>query len=270
MKILTIDSKSHFNFSAGEVHCKLKSFEQPLDSSEEVQLICKDYTMDGFMTLCQYNQMLVNQGYSVQLLYPYLPYSRQDRYIVEDEPFSLKTFCDMLNAQNFKSVKTFDCHSDVAPALINRCINIPQFLLFNRIVPEDIRSSCLYVSPDAGAYKKVSKAQNDDTKIIIGTKIRDEKGNIVNTEVYKSRPLINEDCIVIDDICDGGRTFVELGRSLKKEGARKLYLYITHGIFSRGLATIMNLKDYYDHIYTTDSFGERDWWKNDVTVQKVL
>ena len=35
-------------------------------------------------------------------------------------------------------------------------------------------------------------------------------------------------------ICDGGRTFVELGKKLKELGATKVNLHVTHGIFSKG------------------------------------
>ena len=33
------------------------------------------------------------------------------------------------------------------------------------------------------------------------------------------------------DICDGGRTFIELAKVLKDNGAKRVTLYVTHGIF---------------------------------------
>jgi ribose-phosphate pyrophosphokinase len=52
--------------------------------------------------------------------------------------------------------------------------------------------------------------------------------------------------IILDDICDGGQTFVELAKHLKAQGAKAIYLYITHGIFSKGLSV---LKQHFEHVY---------------------
>jgi ribose-phosphate pyrophosphokinase len=40
--------------------------------------------------------------------------------------------------------------------------------------------------------------------------------------------------LIIDDICDGGKTFLELGKKLKELGAKSVLLHVTHGIFSKG------------------------------------
>ena len=51
----------------------------------------------------------------------------------------------------------------------------------------------------------------------------------------------------MDDICDGGRTFIELAKALKVDGPRSVWLYVTHGIFSQGFGVFAG-------IFTTDSF----------------
>ena len=57
--------------------------------------------------------------------------------------------------------------------------------------------------------------------------------------------------VIIDDICDGGRTFNELAKSIKLQRAdAKIYLVVTHGIFSAGFK---ELTKYFEHIYTTNS-----------------
>ena len=57
--------------------------------------------------------------------------------------------------------------------------------------------------------------------------------------------------LVVDDICDGGRTFIELGKVLREKQCGELSLFVTHGIFSYGIDQLL---DVYDRIYTTDSF----------------
>jgi len=58
-----------------------------------------------------------------------------------------------------------------------------------------------------------------------------------------------KDLIIIDDICDGGRTFIALSEELKKNGARDIYLYVTHGIFSNGFDSLReNIKHIFVYI----------------------
>jgi ribose-phosphate pyrophosphokinase len=56
-------------------------------------------------------------------------------------------------------------------------------------------------------------------------------------------------CFIVDDICDGGGTFVGLAALLKSRHAGKIVLIVSHGIFSKGF-DLANI----DAIYTTDSF----------------
>lgn len=234
----------YFIFSGGEVHVKV-------GKDAECKLICRDYTMNGFMSLCEHKEVLDRRGYSVSLVYPYFPYARQDRVMNPDEPFSLKIFCDMLNAQKFEGVTIYDPHSDVTPALLNNCTVIPQWDIARSAMPFVDFKAKLFVSPDAGAYKKLSKLVSDDQRIAIGVKNRDAQGKITHTAVFSPTPIPGQDCVIVDDICDGGRTFIEIAKALKGEGAKSVILYVTHGIFSQGLDV---LKPHIDRIYTTDSF----------------
>lgn len=215
-------------------------------------LVCTDYTMNGFMSVCEHNEVMRRRGLSVNLVYPYFPYARQDRVMNEDEPFSLKIFCDLVNSQSFASVTIYDPHSDVTPALINNCEVIPQWDVAKMTLPHEYFSSHLFISPDACAYKKLSKLVTDDSQIAIGVKNRDLGGNITHTAVFSPTPIEGRDCLIADDICDGGRTFIELAKTLKAKGAKSVTLYVTHGIFSKGFE---ELKQHIDRIYTTNSFA---------------
>ncbi len=234
----------YFIFSGGEVHVKV-------DKDADYRIVCRDYTMNGFMAVCEHNEVLRRRGFTTSLVYPYFPYARQDRIMNPDEPFSLKIFCDLLNSQNFKSVTIYDPHSDVTPALINNCIVVHQWDIARQTMPFVDFKNRLFISPDAGAYKKLSKLIADDQRIAIGVKNRDSGGNITHTDVFSPVPIEGQDCVIVDDICDGGRTFIELAKALKEKGAKSITLYVTHGIFSKGLD---ELKQHIDRIYTTDSF----------------
>lgn len=65
-----------------------------------------------------------------------------------------------------------------------------------------------------------------------------------------------KDFIIIDDICDGGATFINIASKIKEyyKGFKyepKIYLIVTHGIFSKGFK---ELSEYFDGIYCTNSY----------------
>jgi ribose-phosphate pyrophosphokinase len=110
-----------------------------------------------------------------------------------------------------------------------------------------------FISPDAGALKKIYdlakifKAENVTT----ASKVRDVlTGNIVRTEL----PTMNldgiEQIVIIDDICDGGRTFIELAKVIKQQTNKPIYLIVSHGIFSAGIG---ELNIYFSGIFCTNS-----------------
>ena len=77
-------------------------------------------------------------------------------------------------------------------------------------------------------------------------------GDITSTEIYCNN-LHGKNVVIVDDLIDGGRTYIELAKVLKKKNAGRIDLIVTHGIFSKGLATLTAMVD---HIYTTNSFCE--------------
>lgn len=211
------------------------------------------------------NQALREFSYveNVKLNVPYFLGARSDRKFEAGTSNYLKTvICPIINSQNFSRVTVLDPHSDVLEACLNnyhkhdnhRLVKDALSKIDNRDGAQD--RICL-VSPDAGAYKKifdVAKKFNIEN-IITATKVRDiRSGNILRTEI----PVLNQNddiqYVIIDDICDGGRTFIELAKAIK--GSRptaKVHLVVTHGIFSAGFE---QLNQYFEGIYTTNSYRD--------------
>jgi ribose-phosphate pyrophosphokinase len=122
------------------------------------------------------------------------------------------------------------------------------------------------VSPDAGALKKIfstAKSIGYKDKVIVAEKVRDlPTGKIIHTHVPLEGTNPTDNFIIIDDICDGGRTFVEIAKTIKSHVwtrdeyfKGKIYLIVTHGIFSAGFEELGN---YFDGIYSTNSISELD------------
>lgn len=248
---MNLTKDNYFLFPGGEVHVTWN----PSNSI----ITMHDYSMNGLMALAQVVEIIRRKwrdGSKIHIHYPYLPYARQDRAMKENESFSLKVFCEFLNILDFDKITLYDPHSDVGPALIKNCETLSQDSIARCALPvEWLMDGVLYVSPDAGAYKKLSKLIPNDECIAVGVKQRDAQGGISGTRVFSPRPIQGARCLIVDDICDGGRTFTELAKALREQGAAVIALYVTHGIFSNGFA---ELRKCIDHIYTTNTIPQNN------------
>lgn len=242
-------------FYGGEEHIKLKKY--PV-SADHVLIVSSMASSCEVMTTFLATNALKNlfPEAKFELFMPYIPYARQDRIMVPGEPESIKVFANILNSFNFNKVFVLDPHSNVSTALINN-VNVLDNNIFVRRSFEDIKSlheeeldNIVLVSPDAGAEKKIYDiAKNlDINNIVFGSKYRDVKtGRIIKTSFVGD--VKDKICVISDDIIDGGATFVELANILKNAGAKKVYLIVTHGIFSKGTDGLKML----DGVYTTNS-----------------
>lgn len=204
--------------------------------------------------------------YKLNLVMPYIPYARQDRVCNKGESLALKVFCDIINSMKFDVVTTLDAHSEVAPSLINNCVNIAQDAVMLDAVNNALYSfdtkfkgefdldeeDTVVVSPDAGALKKVFKTKCAGGYVCLNKKRNLSDGKILGIEVASGDPK-DKICLIQDDICDAGGTFIAAAKLLREKGAKKVYLYVTHGIFSAGLDV---LKEHLDGIITTNSWTD--------------
>lgn len=190
---------------------------------------------------------------NIELFLPYLPFARQDRVMVPGEPLSIKVIADMINSCNFDLVEIYDPHSYVSAALINNFRSISNHT-FVRDVLRD-KENYLIVSPDAGAYKKifdVCQFIGHHDEIVFCNKIRDVKSGIITKTTCSESDFCGKDLYIIDDLIDGGKTFIMLSEELRKRNCGKVNLIVSHGIFSAGIDALHNI----DHVYVTNSFKD--------------
>lgn len=259
-----------FTFSGGEKMIKIRM--NPLlvgqDVITKVVVSSRLQNSDDFMMLCTAMSALRHnmKVKDIVLIIPYFPGARMDRTMHYGEPFSAKMYAEIVNSWGCSKVIVHDPHSDVTSALVNN-IEVVDNHQFIREVRYDILgtdrsiSDILYISPDAGSGKKIFGLMRDldpngICDIIKCDKHRDTKtGNIEEFEVY-ANDLDGKDCLIVDDICDGGGTFIGLAQELKKAGAGDLYLAVTHGIFSKGFYG--GLAENFKLCYCTDSWDVDD------------
>lgn len=186
-------------------------------------------------------------GKITRLLLPYLPGARQDRANpTGDVGFMLATVANLINSYEFEQVVVVDPHSDAARKLINRMRVFPHEGLYSQL-PGKYEA---VIAPDAGGVHRAMRAA-----LALGVPgIRAEKhrdpsdgklsGFAVEVEAGKRY-------LVVDDICDGGGTFIGLGEKIAEQGAYG-DLFVTHGIFSKH-ANTRRMLDLYERLYTTNT-----------------
>jgi len=145
--------------------------------------------------------------------------------------------------------------------LIDRCVNIPNYEMVYHIIKEELQlSDFVLVSPDIGAYKKIEKLGKYigcKNALAVGMKVRNlDTGDIIKSEVITHDEDQQKAHIIVDDICDGGRTFMEIAEILKQKNIKHIYLIVSHGIFSHN--ALENLHNAgYKNIYSSNSITDR-------------
>ncbi len=237
-----------FTFPDGQPHFQLETYERDF-AAVTVEVGIRNPT-DLFTTLlCA--EVLRQHGYSeVNLDIRYLLGARMDRAIDTLSPFTLSTVARLLNGAGFSRVRILDVHSEVATRLIRNSVNVLPVAVVNQVLTVLMPTS--FVIPDKGAeargaefYKRTPFPLN----IVYGQKHRDMATGALSGFSIQNPTYVGSSALIVDDICDGGGTFVGLAKELRVAGAQKVYLYVTHGIFSKRLPL-----EGIDRVFTTDSY----------------
>jgi len=240
----------NFTFSGGEPHIKILD---DLNDTKEVTIThrIKSFNDIGLL-LIAVNALKNMKVEKINLLLPYFPAARQDRLMVKGEALSVKVYTEIINNLGVNSITIFDPHSEVTSALLDNCNVFENYTFIKKVILQ-LDKNTLLISPDGGALKKIYKVASylQNYEVIECSKSRNVKtGKLSGFKVYAD-DLNGKDCLIVDDICDGGGTFLGLAKELKAKNAGKLYLAVSHGIFSKDLA---ELSQEFEIIFTTNSF----------------
>lgn len=274
---LLLESPNDEGFDVTEHHLQITGLYQAITITFEQKQVDHDEVMMLFLIVNAIrNHSEYHKNIKINLVMPFLPYARQDRKTHDGVSISNKVFINMINSLNFDKVVVNDIHSDSSKVLFTdgtlfeqeqaKCFiaamqNHADF--FDK--PDKL---FVFISPDAGAYKKTFdtamlaketfKLRN--VEIISAQKHRDTTtGKINHTSIHLPEQLFSYpyvQLIVVDDICDGGHTFIELGKAIQNEIEAKnkssviqRTLYVTHGLFTNGRAVV---EPFYDLVVSYD------------------
>lgn len=199
--------------------------------------------------IAQLKDLLDSHSIFTSLKIDYLPYGRQDKEVTNETTFALRTFAKILNSLHFNEVKIVDPHSDKALLLIKNSMAIYPKATVEKAVRDTESEIICY--PDTGARIKYSKVY--DWAYMYGEKVRDPlTGYITKYELIREMGLDirHKNIMIIDDLCDGGATFILLAKELYAAGAKDVNLFVSHGIFSKGVGVLVDAG--IKSIYTKD------------------
>lgn len=231
-------------------------------AADHVNVIARIHSGDDIVKLALLKSA-IGPGAKTRLILPYLPYSRADRRFSDGDCHGLETFGGLVNSMNFAEVVTMDAHNaKSARAHIRHLVDVQATPCIDDTIVNFAHKhgskKITVLFPDEGAkvrYQMPRGIETNTDSVMINvahcSKVRDPlTGKLSGFDV----PSIHADrpALIVDDICDGGGTF--LGIAQKITGV-KLGLYVTHGIFSKGTAGIL---EQFDHLYTTNTIEPSD------------
>lgn len=250
---LYLDGKQYpvkwHEFSDGALTCKI-SEDTPVVVCDEIIFVVSPRTpvkqIKEEIALL-YNAINNNITYASHakwiLKIPYFPYARADRKFEVGNGIPLDCLIGYLHGCNFDQIITNDIHNpDVLENTGLPIENISQLKCF--ITAGGIHKDYDYVViPDKGAFEKgMEIALYLEKPVLTFEKIRDvSTGKILSVEPTSDIPE-NASVIIVDDIFDGGGTFLPIAEELKAQGCT-VDLYVTHMIGSRGLDLFKGLVD---------------------------
>jgi ribose-phosphate pyrophosphokinase len=233
-----------------------------LNSTQSVEITWIFAHEGEFLQLAQLKDLL-NTYFSNKtiLIIKYLPYGRQDKAIGNNSTFALHSFAKLLNCLNFDEVIINDPHSPEALKLISGARAVYPTEIVKKVI--ELTNSNLICYPDGGALNKYSDLYSFPH--IFGEKVRDQlTGNISNHKLVGDPT--GKNILIIDDICDGGGTFTQLAQNLIKAGALEVNLFVSHGLFSKGLNPLIEAG--IKHIFTQEGELNRNNNENSFTLRR--
>ena len=240
---------SFIEFPDGQSHFRLK---HGPDTTAAVTIEEAITTPERLFRVLQIKDTLTHNGYSeVNLDIRWLMGARMDRRMSSKEPFTLEIIARILNGAGFKRIRIMDPHSSVATTLLDAEAWYPTGVV-HQVMGMYSAADTVVVCPDKGARERCNlllNATNSALPLAYAEKTRDPlTGALSGFKLVVEGQVKGRHCLILDDICDGGGTFSGLAEVLHAAGAKHVDLFVTHGLFSRGLP----LKGI-NYVYCTDS-----------------
>ena len=180
----------------------------------------------------------------INVIIPYFGYARQDRKVFGRQAISAKLVANMLQVAGANRIITFDIHSEQIVGFFDIPVdNLKAYGLISKEIFSLNLKNLTIVSPDHGGISRARLlAKIFDAPLAVIDKRRSNH-NVVES-MFVLGNVKDKNLIIFDDIVDTGGTVVSAVEVLKQQGAKDIYLAVTHGVLSNkdGVSTIEKIK----------------------------
>ncbi len=204
---------------------------------------------------------------NITAVIPYFGYARQDRKVVPRTSISAKLVSNLITNAGASRIVTVDLHSGQIQGFFDIPVdNLFTTPLFARYIKKNLKNKNLIcVSPDVGGVQRtrgLATKINVDLAIIDKRRLQPGKSQVMRI----IGNVQNKECIIVDDIIDSGGTIVNAVDALIREGAKSVYVFVTHAVLS-GEAINKIKKSKINKLIITDSIDNAKKIKNVSKIQ---
>ncbi len=186
---------------------------------------------------------------SIVCLIPYLAYSRQDKKDGKQTAISSRLVADLLEKAGVTKIITMDLHTDQIQGFFNIPVtHLSSEEIFQKQIGNFLFDDPVIVAPDLGRAKFVKKFAKK-----AGYELAFIDKNRIGSKEVECSALIGQvqgrDVILIDDICSTGSTLKAASILCKQNGAKRISVFVTHGLFAKNVLDISEI----DQFFVTDT-----------------
>ena len=190
----------------------------------------------------------------ISAVIPYFGYARQDRRPRSSRvPISAKLVADLLQTAGVNRVLTMDLHADQIQGFFDFPVDN---IYASPVLLGDLRTKnyedLIVVSPDVGGVvraRALAKQLGCDLAIIDKRRPKANVSEVMNV----IGDIDGRNCVIMDDMIDTAGTLVKAAEVLKARGAKKVYAYCTHPIFSGPAIERIAKGDALDEVVVTNT-----------------
>lgn len=201
---------------------------------------------------------------------PYFGYARQDRKHSDICPISASDIAMLLENAGVDHIISLDLHCAQIQGFFHNIPvdNLMTNVLFIPFFERKNVDNLVVVATHAKAVSRCRKCieglsrYNINSKLAVFARLKQQPNS--SEELFLVGDVKNLDVLLVDDMCDTGNSMVKAAAELKKKGAKKIYAYVTHPVFSDD--TMNKIKNsYIDEMIVTDTIPLRHQAPNNIT-----
>ena len=192
----------------------------------------------------------------INVVLPYTRFGRQERKESSRVSVNAKALADVISMYATRGM-TVDLHAgqmqEYFSIPFDNLYSFPSLISHLKKNYPAIFDNLVIVSPDLGGGKRAESlvkrlaSRGIKTDIVFGHKTREKDNEVAKTIIIGE--VSGKNCLIVDDIIDTGNTLIKTCNALKEKGAKSVYAFCAHGLFTEGTEKF----SCFDKIFVSDT-----------------